>query len=226
MHYPPGAACCSGLRHDEPPAPDKSHDGKFFLGNQHLLRLLPSGFAKVEWLTNLSKREEITMRPIFAAVVATVGLLAFGVSPIEAAVFSVGAPDGSIGNTVCMDVSGNSIKSGTPVIAQECHAGPNQQYQWAGPKGRTIFTVGGQNCLDVFNQETADGTLVQSVTCRTETDTVRLLAQEFAYENGQIIFLKPDQQGHRKCLDAINGIGEQLVINTCNGSDSQQWQIK
>jgi hypothetical protein len=73
------------------------------------------------------------MRSIFATaaagVIAGVGLLTFDAAPINAAVFSVGAPE----NAVCMDVEYNSTAAGTPVIAYDCHAGPEQQFEFAGP---------------------------------------------------------------------------------------------
>ena len=51
-----------------------------------------------------------------ALAIAGVGVLTFGTSPTEAAVFSVGPSIGSIGNTTCMDVSGNDPNPGAEVL--------------------------------------------------------------------------------------------------------------
>jgi hypothetical protein len=171
-------------------------------------------------LSEQSKREECYMRWIFAAAAVAItglGLLTLDGSPTEAAIFSVGPPNGSTGNFVCMDVSGNSLTPGTPVIAYDCHAGPNQQFQFAGPRGRTIYAESGQTCLDVQGAAFADGTLVQSFTCNGT------VAQQFLYD-GRIVNFRGELF---KCLDAGDRANlTQLVINTCDGSPSQQWQIK
>ena len=183
------------------------------------------------------------MRPIFAAAavaMAGVGLLTFEASPTEAAVFSVGPPFGSTGTSACMDVSGNSLGinpdgsvSPVPVIVFACHAGPNQQFQFAGPNpefaetvppGTTIYTESGQRCLDVEGVGTTNGTPLISFSCNGGVN------QQFIYEFGQIMVYFNTRT--LKCLDAGNGTstvgpnGTQLIINDCNGSDNQQFQIK
>jgi hypothetical protein len=161
------------------------------------------------------------MRWIFAAAavaITGVGVLTLGGSPTAAAVFSVGPPDGAAGNFVCMDVSGNSPTPGTPVIAYDCHAGPSQQFQFAGPRGTTIYAESGQTCLDVQGAAFTDGTPVQSFTCNGT------VAQQFLYGAGRILNFRGELF---KCLDAGDMANStQLVINTCDGSPSQQWQIK
>jgi hypothetical protein len=81
-------------------------------------------------------------------------------SPTQAAVLSVGARSGSFVNqSVCMDVEGNNPAPGTPVIAFQCHAGPNQQFQLAftGPPGSNgqifVEAPGFVGCLDAGNMQ-------------------------------------------------------------------------
>ena len=157
------------------------------------------------------------MRWIFAGVafaVAGASLLAFDSSPTKAAVVSVGGGFGPpFGGFTCGDVAGGNIASGTKVQAWDCLAGPNQQFEFYGP---TIYTLGGQRCLDVVGAGTAPGTNVWSYTCNGT------VAQQWTYDNGQIRYPHGGL-----CLDAGNmGNGTQLHVNTCNGSNSQTWQIK
>jgi hypothetical protein len=70
--------------------------------------------------------------------------------------------------------------------------------------------------LDVVGAGTAPGTNVWSYTCNGT------VAQQWTYDNGQIRYPHGGL-----CLDAGNmGNGTQLQVNTCNGSNSQTWQIK
>jgi len=148
----------------------------------------------------------------FAAVAG--GLLAlFGSMPVHAAVLTAGSSNPPFGGTVCADVNGGSLTSGTKVQAYNCSAGPNQQFQII---GYAIYTVGGQRCLDVLDAGTAAGTKVDSYTCDGTA------AQQWYYYNGQIVNLNTDY-----CLDATTEAkGTQLVINPCSGASSQNWQIK
>ena len=138
------------------------------------------------------------MRSIFATaaagVIAGVGLLTSDASPISAAVFSVGPQENFAVQGVCMNVRYNSTAAGAPVIAYDCHAGPEQQFEFAGPDcvmqtsfsvctqypknvppGTTIYTVPSNpvpiasasyfNCLGVEGVGTAYGTPVISYPC-------------------------------------------------------------
>jgi Ricin-type beta-trefoil lectin domain len=154
-----------------------------------------------------------------AAVAMTgAGLLTFDASPTEAAILTVGAGLGPpYGGGTCADVRGNSLAPGTPVQAFECLAGPNQQFELYGaPTLGTIYTEGGQMCLDVVGGGTAPGTPVDSYTCNGTP------AQQWYYDDGLIVYGRTDL-----CLDAGNMANTtQLIVNTCDGSNSQQWQIK
>jgi hypothetical protein len=162
------------------------------------------------------------MRKIFltaAAVAMTgAGLLAFDASPTEAAVLSVGGGFGPpFGGLTCADVSGGSLSfsgtTGTKVQAWDCLAGPNQQFEFY---GLTVFTVGGQRCLDVHLAGTAPGTPVQSYPCNGT------VAQQWYYFKGEIFYPHGGL-----CLDAGNmANGTQLTVKVCNHSNSQFWQIK
>ena len=192
------------------------------------------------------------MRSIFTAaaagVIAGVGLLTSDASPINAAVFSVGPPESVFTNPVCMNVRYNSTAAGAPVIAYDCHAGPEQHFEFAGPDcvtqtsfsgctqypqnvppGTTIYTVPSNpvpiesasyfNCVDVSEAKTANGTPVISYPCNGG------VSQQFIYNNGQIIVYTSINSP--KCLDATDMANfTQIIINDCTSSASQQWQIK
>ena len=149
---------------------------------------------------------------VFAALASGVVSL-FGSLPANAAVLSVGPANGTGGGFVCADVRGGNIAIQTPVEAYDCHAGPNQQYEF---NGRTIYALGGQRCLDIRGGSVAAGTLVDSYTCNGGSN------QAWEYLDGAIY-----NPASEKCLDATNmANGTQLVINPCNGGTSQTWQIK
>lgn len=117
------------------------------------------------------------------------------------------------GGFLCADVSAGSTRSGTPIQVFDCTGAPNQQFEF---NSLTIYPLGGQGCMDVSGGRTTDGTPVQFWTCNGTG------AQQWTYDNGSIVNLNSN-----KCLDATNlNNGRQLVINTCNGSVSQNWQIK
>jgi hypothetical protein len=192
------------------------------------------------------------MRSIFttaaAGVIVGVGLLTSGASPINAAVFSAGPPENIVTNLACMNVRYNSTAAGTPVIAYDCHAGPEQQFEFAEPDcvtqtsfsacaqypknvppGTTIYTVPSNpvptesasyfNCLDVSGAGTANGTPVISYPCNGGVN------QQFIYKNGQIVVYTSINTP--KCLDATDMANfTQIIINDCTTSASQQWQIK
>jgi hypothetical protein len=82
---------------------------------------------------------------VFAALASGVVSL-FGSLPANTAVLSVGPANGTGGGFVCADVRGGNIAIPTPVEAYDCHAGPNQQYEF---NGRTIYALGGLRCLDI-----------------------------------------------------------------------------
>jgi hypothetical protein len=156
------------------------------------------------------------MHRIFLAAALTVAGTVLSIPdaiPTEAAVLSTGAPNGSFGGYICADVRSGDIASGTPVQAYDCNAAPNQQFELA---GITIYALGAQRCLDVLYGGTAAGTKVDSATCNGTG------AQQWYYYRGQLVNINSG-----KCLDAGNSVNlTQLVINSCNNSNSQQWQIK
>jgi hypothetical protein len=163
--------------------------------------------------------KEITMfgcnkRWIFAAAAVAVSAVAIEGSPTEAAILSVGWGFGPpFGGFTCADVSGGNLAPGTVVFAFDCLGGPNQQFEFF---GLTVYTVGGQRCLDVVGAGTLPGTKVQSYTCNGT------VAQQWTYANGAILYSHAGL-----CLDAGNmHNATQLVVNVCNASNSQFWQIK
>jgi Ricin-type beta-trefoil lectin domain len=138
-----------------------------------------------------------------------------GSSAAVAAVLSFGTfPGGVFGGQNCADVQAASRAASTPVNAFNCTAGPNQQFEFS---GKTIYALGGQTCLDVAspNSMPTAGTLVDSYPCNGGPN------QQWTYKAGEII------NASGLCLAATTGgNGTQLIVNTCSGAASQQWQIK
>jgi non-reducing end alpha-L-arabinofuranosidase len=159
-----------------------------------------------------------TLRIVMFAVLAYGALSVFGGLPARAFVLSVGPTTGFFGGYVCADVRGGSLAPGTPVQAYDCNAEPNQQFEF---NGNTIYTMGGQRCLEA--EVTADGIPgpfpVVSNVCNGSNN-------QFWLDQGLI--LNSSNYIGLYCLDATNmGNGTQLVVDLCNSNTtSQQWQLK
>jgi hypothetical protein len=164
--------------------------------------------------SNITTKENIMRAKCLGTVLALAGGAFLSVHAAPAAVLSVGGGFGPpFGGFTCADVGGGNIAAGTTVQAWDCLAGPNQQFE---VYGETIYTLGGQRCLDVAGAGTAPGTRVQSYTCNGT------VAQKWNYVNGAIVY-----PNGSLCLDAGNmSNGTQLIVNACNASNSQSWQIK
>ena len=173
------------------------------------------------------------MRWMFAtAGIALAAVFLLKLNAAEAAVFSVGTPDGPFGSDKCMEVKGNDEKPGTAVIVDRCEAGPDQQFQFAGPdssfvgkvpSGQTIYSQDGKRCVEVANQSNVPGALVQIDDCKFDRGS--LPGQQFYYKGGQIVYAKKSSL----CFDQkreSDGFTH-VIINICDPtSDTQQWQIK
>jgi len=144
---------------------------------------------------------------------------------IKGAILTVGAGFGQpYGSDVCADVASGKLASGTPVQAYSCSAGPNQQFELY---GSTIYALGGQRCMTVQGSGIAPGTPVVSSVCNGSAQQQFYYLAGVANYSGQIIFNLNLYGYANRCLDAGNlADGTQLVINECNGSNSQVWQIK
>ena len=153
---------------------------------------------------------------VFAALAGgAISLL--GAPSAQAAVLTTGAAghpaNAPYGGYVCADVRGGSLAAHTPIQAYDCHAGPNQQFEF---NSLTIYALGAQACVDVSGAGTAAGTLVQLYPCNGT------VAQQWYYYNGEIY-----NPHSGKCLDALDMVNtRQLVINVCDGATSENWQIK
>jgi hypothetical protein len=152
------------------------------------------------------------------AAIASGAISLCGAPPARAAVLSVGPTNAhpansSFGGNVCADVRSGNAAAHTPIQAYGCNAAPNQQFEF---NGLTIYALGAQTCVDVSGAGTAAGTLVQSYPCNGT------VAQQWYYYNGEIY-----NPHSGKCLDALDMVNtRQLVINTCDGATSENWQIK
>jgi hypothetical protein len=145
------------------------------------------------------------------------GLLALTVPsmPASAAILTQGSASGSAGGSTCLDVAYDNIAAGTRVGPVTCNAGPAEQVSW---NYVTVYTMGGQRCLDTAGGSTSSGVAIVSNTCNAKAST-----QQWYYYFGQVVNI-----GAGECLDtggAVNG-GSQLHLEPCNGSVTQNWQIK
>jgi ricin-type beta-trefoil lectin protein len=119
------------------------------------------------------------------------------------------------GGYLCADVAAANLTPNTPIIAWSCHAGQNQQFELV---GFTIYALGGQRCVAATG--ITPGAPVVSISC------VSTPLQAWYYNNGQFINVASTAFTAQSalCLDATNPA--QLVVNNCNGSPGQNWQIK
>jgi endo-1,4-beta-xylanase len=149
------------------------------------------------------------------AGLAIAGLCALAPASAKAAILTSGPQSPPYGGYVCADVINNSQTPGTLIQAYSCHGGSNQDFELI---GTTIFALSGTRCMDVEGNGNngAVGTPVDSYTCTGGAN------QKWYYSYGRIISLQTGL-----CLDATASTsGTHLVVNRCNGANSQQWQLK
>jgi hypothetical protein len=124
---------------------------------------------------------------------------------IKGAFLTNGPPNGAFGGDVC--ASANPLMPVTPTVfpihAENCHAGPNQRFDFL---GSTIYTNSGQRCMSAGATNSF---------CDGSTN------QQFYYSNGLIVSVETGQ-----CLDVNVAQSNTLFFANCNESDTQQWQIK
>ncbi len=97
---------------------------------------------------------------------------------------------------------------------------PQREYLCSGQawtlSGGTLTVDGGAYCLDVYNNQTADGATIDLWYCNGGQNQ-----QWSVNPNGTITGL---QSG--KCLDVTGGVtanGTQVELWTCNGGPNQRW---
>jgi alpha-galactosidase len=120
----------------------------------------------------------------------------------------------------CLDTTGNGTPGpyvyfpGTGEEIWGCNGGINQEF--SPTSADELRTMGGTECLDVYNNETAPGTEVELWPCNGGAN------QKWTVEsNGTIV---GQQSG--LCLDvtgANTAAGTPLEIWTCNGGANQKW---
>jgi hypothetical protein len=153
------------------------------------------------------------------------GLLAAGVGSASAAQVQVN------GNApyLCAAVQGSNIANGTAVIAYACSGGPNDQWQYIGGQLQGIGTSSaGSKCLDVKGQGTTPGTLVDLYDCVGQMNQQWVIVDGTDYGLPSSSLIMGVQSN--LCLDSAGGPavggGTQLIVNTCTGSESQNWIMR
>ncbi|RBP12249.1 ricin-type beta-trefoil lectin protein [Roseiarcus fermentans] len=128
--------------------------------------------------------------------------------------------------TACVDVGGASTANGTKVGPFPCNNQFNEQWIYLNGQFLGLGTCcgngtfpGASTCLSVHDNSINAGSLVELDACVIRNST-QLWEPRY---DGSII-----NMGANKCLDSQGQIGGgfQLVINTCNGSAGQKWNLK
>jgi hypothetical protein len=131
----------------------------------------------------------------------------------HAALLTFGPQGQPYGGYGCADVAGANLAPFTPLQAFDCHGAGNQQFDF---NGVTIHDLALQRCMDARLNGKVPGTLINSYPCNGTQ------AQAWYYYFGTIRNVYSNL-----CVDATTGAnGKQLILNTCNGSQNQQWQLK
>jgi hypothetical protein len=170
---------------------------------------------------NNTQNESVVSHSITAycwmPVVLILLLLAVSAGPAQALDLQIN----STAPYICAAVEGGSITNGTPVIAYSCSGAFDQEWNYL--EGQLIGGTG-DKCLDVAGNGTAPGTLVDYYTCHGSQN------QQWRIEAGQnsTTAIVGVQSG--LCLDSSGGPSEgggtQLIINTCSGATSQNWNVR
>jgi hypothetical protein len=129
--------------------------------------------------------------------------------------------------TACVDVGGAGTADGTVIGPFPCNNQFNEQWIYANGQFLGLGTVGFgggavNKCLSVHNDSGANGTGVELDTCiKGNTSQLWDLI-------GDSLVSEIVNVAANKCLDSLGKIGGglQLVIETCNGSAGQKWQLK
>jgi hypothetical protein len=141
---------------------------------------------------------------------------------------SVGSPPAP--TTACVDVAGASTASGTIIGPFPCNNQFNEQWIYQNGQFLGLGTVGFgasavNKCLSVHGNSTVPGAGVELDTC-TGSGGQFWLIQGLASPAGNHSTIENLTTGF--CLDSRNeiGAGLQLVVEPCNGSAGQQWDLK
>ena len=140
---------------------------------------------------------------------------------------TVGTPPGVA--TACVDVGGASTANGTPIGPFPCNNQFNEQWIYQNGQFLGLGTVGGggavNKCLSVHGNSTAPGAGVELDTCAGGGGQFWLISG-LASPNGNHSTIENLTTGF--CLDSRGEIGGhlQLVVEPCNGSAGQQWDLK
>jgi hypothetical protein len=122
--------------------------------------------------------------------------------------------------TACVDVSGNSIVSGTPVTAYPCKLGGNERWENVNGELQGVSSKGATTCLG-WVQATNK---VELETCGGANNTAWLIG------GGTIInYYAEASQAGVACLDSRSKYGEvQLVLSACSNPSpsSQLWRLQ
>ena len=155
------------------------------------------------------------------ATLALLGVLGVGSGTANASVLR-----NSAFPYLCADVKGGAITDGTPVLAYDCHAGFNQQWEYVAGQFLGLGTTSGvSKCLDIRGTPpNPPGTVVELYTCNGGQN------QQWELFNGALLGFPNTTPIYNResglCLDSSGGFAKQLTIEPCNGSTSQNWTVE
>jgi hypothetical protein len=122
--------------------------------------------------------------------------------------------------TACVDVNGGDTANGAPVGPFPCNNGFNERWTYAGGQFIGLGSFNGtKKCLSVHGNSTAAGAPVELDTCAQGSKGQLWKISQVS----QII-----SSAGNNCLDSQGQIGGnlQLVVNPCNDTDGQFWDLR
>ena len=137
------------------------------------------------------------------ATLPLLGMLAVGSGTAKASVVQLK----SANPFLCADVAGGAITDGTPVIANYCYGGFNQQWEYINGQFLGIGTTNVvAKCIDIRGAgPTPPGTAVQLYTCNggTNQQWEIISGTAFGFPKSNLIYNQQDNL----CLDGSGGPG-------------------
>ena len=125
------------------------------------------------------------------------------------------------GTSLCVDVGGGPLATGTPVVQNPCTDSLTQRFELeTRPSGAQLRVAGTDLCVDIPGSSNASGTVIQLAPCNDHD------GQVFALLSPRLRKART-ANGKFMCIDvpgATLAPTTQVQLRECDGSDGQQWQ--
>jgi hypothetical protein len=124
----------------------------------------------------------------------------------------------------CLDVSGESLDDGAPIIQWQCHSGDNQQWRLeAAAEGYSrIVSRHSGKCLNVSDESLDDGASIIQDQCHGGDN------QQWRLEAAADGYSRIVSRHSGKCLDVSGGSaddGASIIQWQCHGGENQNWRL-